>query len=162
MLSEAKAGLTGKVTISSARLISSLFSPHRSRPNRMPVRSFAASLLRSIFAASTGPRTGLSPRARAPWWQDKLRSAMAAARSSKTFVSAITCWALAAAARGLFVRPAFARVDDAQLRQAEIRHGARDHADILAQLRLDKDDGGAAGDLIVRGFGSRHLLLPAD
>ena len=38
MLSEAKAGLTGKVTISSARAISSLNSPNRSRPNRMPVR----------------------------------------------------------------------------------------------------------------------------
>ena len=37
------------------------------------------------------------------------------------------------------VRPAVARVDNSQARQREIAHGARGHADILAELRLDED-----------------------
>ena len=40
------------------------------------------------------------------------------------------------------VRPAVARVDDAQPRQREIAHRARGHADVLAELRLDQDDDG--------------------
>ena len=46
-------------------------------------------------------------------------------------------------ARGLDVRPAVARVDDAQPRQREIAHRARGHADVLAELRLDQNDDGA-------------------
>ena len=37
------------------------------------------------------------------------------------------------------VRPAVARIDDAQARQRKIAHRARGHADILAKLRLDED-----------------------
>jgi hypothetical protein len=38
--------------------------------------------------------------------------------------------------------PAVLRVDEAQVRQAEIRHGAGRHADVLGELGLDQDDGG--------------------
>src|SRR5690606_16683922 len=41
---------------------------------------------------------------------------------------------------GLLTRPAVARIDQPQFRKAEIGHGARYHADILAKLRLDKND----------------------
>ena len=41
------------------------------------------------------------------------------------------------------VRPAVARVDDAQPRQGEIAHRARGHADVLAELGLDQDNHGA-------------------
>ncbi len=46
----------------------------------------------------------------------------------------------------LFARPSVARVDQAQLRQAEIGHRAGHHADIFAKLRLDQDDGRPLGD----------------
>ncbi|MOA46802.1 hypothetical protein D3C78_1693600 [compost metagenome] len=61
MLSEAKAGLTGKVTISSASATSSLVRPQRSRPNRMPVLSPVLNFARNVSAAVTGARTGLKP-----------------------------------------------------------------------------------------------------
>jgi hypothetical protein len=38
--------------------------------------------------------------------------------------------------------PAVLRVDEAQLRQPEIRHGAGGHADILGKLRLHQDHRG--------------------
>jgi hypothetical protein len=38
------------------------------------------------------------------------------------------------------VRPAVARIDDAQFRQREIAHGTRGHADVLPELRLDQHD----------------------
>ena len=41
------------------------------------------------------------------------------------------------------IRPAVARIDDAQPRQGEIAHRARGHADVLAELRLDQNDNGA-------------------
>ena len=41
------------------------------------------------------------------------------------------------------VRPAVARIDDAQPRQREIAHRARRHADVLAELRLDQNHNGA-------------------
>ena len=40
----------------------------------------------------------------------------------------------------LVIGPALPRLDDAQPRQAEIRHGAGGGADIFAELRLDQDD----------------------
>ena len=40
------------------------------------------------------------------------------------------------------VRPAVARIDDAQPAQRKIAHGARGHADVLAELRLDQDHDG--------------------
>ncbi len=42
------------------------------------------------------------------------------------------------------IGPAVARLDDAQPRQPEIAHGARRHADVLAELRLDQNHGRAA------------------
>jgi hypothetical protein len=54
-----------------------------------------------------------------------------------------------------------ARADDAQLEQAEIGHGTRHHADILAQLRLDQknDRPCAQGRAGVICSGSGHLLF---
>ena len=46
-------------------------------------------------------------------------------------------------AAGMDVRPAVARLDEAQPGQAEIAHGAGAHADVLAELRLDQHDDGA-------------------
>src|SRR5262249_3700186 len=40
--------------------------------------------------------------------------------------------------------PAFAGVDDAEVGQPEIRHRPGRRTDILAELRLDQNDGGAA------------------
>ena len=62
----------------------------------------------------------------------------------------------------MHVRPAVARIDDAQPREAEIAHRARRHADVLAELRLDQNHDGP-GDLGV-GFGlvgarTGHSLL---
>ena len=45
-------------------------------------------------------------------------------------------------APGVNVRPAVARIDDPQTRQPEIAHGARGHADVLAELRLDQNHDG--------------------
>ena len=41
------------------------------------------------------------------------------------------------------VRPAVARIDDAQATEREIAHGAGRHADVLAELRLNQNDNGA-------------------
>jgi hypothetical protein len=46
----------------------------------------------------------------------------------------------------LVVREFLARLDEAQLRQTEIRHGPRHHADILRQLRFDQNDRRAFGN----------------
>ncbi len=43
-------------------------------------------------------------------------------------------------AAGMDVRPGVARPDEPQPGQAEIRHGARRGADVLAELRLDQHD----------------------
>jgi len=40
------------------------------------------------------------------------------------------------------VGPAVPGVDDAQAAQGKVAHGARGHADVLAELRLDQDDDG--------------------
>ena len=45
-------------------------------------------------------------------------------------------------ALGADIGPAVARIDDPQARQREITHGARGHADVLAELRLDQNDDG--------------------
>ena len=61
------------------------------------------------------------------------------------------------AARGgarLLVRPALARIDEAEIDEAEIRHGARCRADILAELRLDQHDCRAVAPL--GRLGIRH------
>jgi hypothetical protein len=50
-----------------------------------------------------------------------------------------------AAGRGprALLRPAVAGRDETQLREPEVRHGPRRHADVLGELRLDQDDGGS-------------------
>ena len=65
------------------------------------------------------------------------------------------------------VRPAVARIDDAQPRQREIAHRARGHADVLAELRLDQNDDGA-GEVASRIWSYRcrpdislHFLIQA-
>jgi hypothetical protein len=48
-------------------------------------------------------------------------------------------------AERLVARPAVARVHQPQIVEAEVGHGARRRADVLAQLRVDQDDGRRAG-----------------
>src|SRR4029077_13890165 len=59
-----------------------------------------------------------------------------------------------------FFRPAVTRCDEAQIRETEIRHGARAHADVLGKLRLDEDDRRAAFEtrLPAVGAGAWHAL----
>jgi hypothetical protein len=60
---------------------------------------------------------------------------------------------------GARVRPAVARLDQAQLREAEIGHRARGRADIVAELRFHQDHAGAGLLHPVLGFvgpGSWH------
>jgi hypothetical protein len=59
MLIEAKAGLTGAVTMMSASEISSLLRPKRSRPNRMAMRSPLAMRARMSWPACSGVITSL-------------------------------------------------------------------------------------------------------
>ena len=49
------------------------------------------------------------------------------------------------------VGPAVARLDDPQARECKIAHGARRHADVLAELRLDQNHNGAFE--VVAGLG---------
>ena len=66
MLSEAKAGLTGALTMRSASTTSSLSRPQRSRPNRMPRRWPWPIRVRMSAPASSGVITVLiMPRGRA-------------------------------------------------------------------------------------------------
>src|ERR1700721_68519 len=99
----------------SASPTSSFISPQRSRPNTTATVSPAATRGAISRAAASGPSTGLA-------WS----------------------WARAVGAGGgahrLDVGPAVARLDEAQARQAEIGHGARRRADVLAELRLDQHD----------------------
>ena len=59
----------------------------------------------------------------------------------------------------MHVRPAVARIDDAQFAQAEVAHRARGHADVLAELRLDQHDDGRCGG--PRGASSLRLISHA-
>ncbi len=65
-------------------------------------------------------------------------------------------------ARRVDVRPAVARIDDAEFLQAEVAHRARGHADVLAELRLDQHDD-RRGRVCARtaAFGSffKHSLI---
>ena len=81
-LSEANAGLTGKVTIRSASATSWFSSPIRSRPNRMPTVSPAAiSGAASCLAASAASTTGLAwSCARAVVASTSVQSAIAASQ----------------------------------------------------------------------------------
>ena len=157
MLSEAKAGSTGKVTISSARLISSLSRPNRSRPNRMPVRCAGD------VACPQHPRRLDRPAHR-------LEAVALARRRGKDEVeigdrrcadrrtprrASITWSARLAAARALSFGQPSRGSTSRNSRQAEIRHGARHHADILAQLRLDEDDDRAGDCRLLRSCPSR-------
>src|SRR5499427_5192571 len=63
------------------------------------------------------------------------------------------------------IGPAVARVDEAQLREAEIRHHARGRADVFAELRLDQDDDRPRRFdpvLGLVGSGARHDLVHQD
>ena len=161
MLSEAKAGLTGKVTISSASAISSLNSPNRSRPNKIPVRWPPCPRARSARAASTGARTGLKPsRSRAVVAQHEVEIGDRRGEIGKHHGRVDDVVGLAGRGPRLVVRPAVARIDQPELGQPEIGHGARHHADILAELRLDEDDDRLRGVLLgmFHGRSSCHIV----
>ena len=49
----------------------------------------------------------------------------------------------------LFVGPSVSWVDQSQIRQTEVGHGARHHSDILSELGLDQNDGGSFGQVLV-------------
>ena len=163
-LSEAKAGLTGKVTIRSASATSWFSSPIRSRPNRMPTVSPAA--IRG--AASCAPPRAASTTGFA--W-----SCARAVVASTSVQSAIaSCERViehgvvedAVGARGhlarLRVRPVLPRLDQPQPAEPEIRHGARRRADVLAHLRLDQDHHRPRllhPVLGLVGSGARHSVL---
>ncbi len=79
---------------------------------------------------------------------------MASSRVSNTL--ALSSGQLArGAGPGAFLRPAVARLDQAQVRQTEIGHHPGDRADVLGQLRLVQDHAGRE----VLG-GHRHPLPP--
>src|SRR5260370_24219906 len=68
-------------------------------------------------------------------------------------------------ALGADIRPAVARIDDAQPRERKIAHRARGHADVLAELRLDQDHNGSGQrDAWFGLVGARtgHLTSPFD
>ena len=57
------------------------------------------------------------------------------------------------------VRPAVAGVDDAQAAQGKIAHGARSHANVFPELRLDQDhDGTVEGEARLGLVGAGHLI----
>ena len=167
MLSEAKPGLTGKVTISSARRDSSIVEPEAFAPEQ-DAGALAGPRPRRAACAPPrpAPRTGLKPsRSRAVVAKTKLRSAIAAARSSNTAAAVDDMVGLARRGARLVVRPAVARIDQPEFRQAEIGHGARHHADILAELRLDEDDRravAASGRLRCAGIGGLRRPVSCD
>ena len=94
----------------------------RGRPPRVPITGFAWSCARAVVAST------------------KVQSAIAC--STVVEQPRLVEDAVGAGGRhpGARVGPAVARLDQAQPRQAEIRHGARGGADVVAQLRLDQDD----------------------
>ncbi len=56
------------------------------------------------------------------------------------------------------VGPAIPGVDDAQGTQGKIAHGARGHADVFPELRLDQDhDGTVEGKALLASVSPRHL-----
>ncbi len=147
----------------SASATSSFSSPLRSRPNMMATVSPEAMRGAISAAACAGPMTGLAwSWARAVVARTKLQSAM---RGRQRVVEHGVVEDPAGAGRhdtGLLVWPALPWFDEPQARQAEIRHGARGSADILAELRLDQDDHRSwrrAPALGLVGAGARHAVL---
>ncbi len=118
--------------------------------------------------ASAGASTGLNwPRSRAVVAKTQLRSATAASTLSKSFA----CFEkMDSAGRGSIgallqcagARPALARIDETQIAEAEIRHGAGAHADVHGELRPHENDGGAAFEawlgMIRAGAGHRPSI----
>ena len=94
----------------------------------------------NLPAAASGAITGLAwSWARAVVANSKSRSATAASTVSNSSAFSRMWSAPAADPLGGDVRPAVARLDQAQPVQRKIAHGARGHADVLAELRLDED-----------------------
>ncbi len=162
-LSEAKAGLTGKVTMRSASATSAF-----SRPVALAPEQHRGVLARGHVRRHGGGRLGRP---------DHRLRLVVGARGRRQHESAVGDRGLdrvvepgvvenAVGAGGgaprLQARPAVARVDEAQPRQPEIGHHARGGADVLAELRLDQHDD-RAGDLrpVLGPVGSRagHGIL---
>ena len=98
------------------------------------------------------PTTGLAwSWARAVAATTNVQSAIAASRVSIKLGAVENAVGARRHHARLVVGPGLPRRDQAQPRQAEIRHGARGGADILAELRLDQDDdrAGASAQILV-------------
>ena len=162
-LSEAKAGLTGSVTMRSASATSSFSSPLRSRPNTIATVSPAA-----IRGAISPRRLGRSDHGLGLIVGARGRRQHEAAVGNRLVQRVVELGAVEDAVGAgrhhprLVVRPALPRLDQAQPRQAEIGHGARGRADILAKLRLDQDHHRRRlldPALGLVGAGARHAVL---
>ena len=144
--------------MASASEISSFSSPVRSRPNRMPTPCAVR-------------QSGMGLRHRRIGAEDALHLPALAGGGGEHVVQigdglagrlekrrAVEHMRRAGGRRmGALLRPAVARRDEAKFAQAEIRHGARHHADILGQLRLDEDDDGMLHVGITRNRAPAHV-----
>ena len=110
----------------------------------MPVLWPALARDRSALPASTGPRTCLkSSRCARRGGEDEIQVGQRGAQIVEQDGAVDDMIGAAGGGARLVARPAVARVDQPEFGQAEIRHGARHHADVFAELRLDQDDGRA-------------------
>ena len=125
----------------SASATSSFSSPLRSRPKTRATFSPAATRGAISAAASAAPTTGFAwSCARAVAAKTNVQSAIAAGEAVVKLGGVENAVGAGRHHPRLRVRPGLDRRDEAQPRQAEIGHGARRRADILAELRLDQDD----------------------
>ena len=130
--------------IALARATSSLSSPVRSGPNRMP--RFSPPPRRSRPWRRWGSGRPSSARARAPSSRKPHGGRRPPPRRSERPLRGVQ--QIGRARRGgigdfaIFVgaRPALARIDQAQIVEAEIGHGARAHADVHGELRPNQND----------------------
>ena len=147
--------------IASAREIVSLSRPLRSGPNNTPQRSAFSPRRLSSIAALSGLSTGFTiSRGRAVEASTIIELADGA-------LDAVVDGRLVdderRTGRGgvrLVVRPAVARADQPQIGQPEIGHGARGKADILAELRVDENDGRRRRGSFQRSVPSAWTALP--
>ena len=136
--------------MASASEIASLSRPLRSGPNITPVRSPFAPRAASSRAAPAGVSTGFhhAARPRRGGEQEGEIADCSSQGSDRPLARSMMASAPAAAARALSLGQPSRGGDEAKLGEAEIGHGPRGKADILAELRLDQDHRGReAGQL---------------
>ena len=150
MFSEAKPGLTGKGDdlVGEARPRHCRGRSVRGRTgcrSRWPASALARSDARRLDGAAHRLEAVALARRRG---EDEIADRRSPrARVSNTVAAIDHMVGLARRGARLVARPAVARIDEPQLGQAEIGHGARHHADVLAELRLDEDDRRAFDEL---------------